>query len=90
MKAKHSDSEILALGIEIVSAMKASAYDVSIEQGRIMALEDTEPDRVEGLFCRNLSNEEKERCQRMCDFEKKRLHKQAMFVANATLKYLNS
>jgi len=66
------EKELLSLGIEIVSAMKAACYGVSIEEGRELALENTRGD------------------SKMEVFERKMLHDQALFVANATLNYLST
>lgn len=86
-----TESEKLALGIEIVSAMKASVYGVSIEDGRIMALENTEIDQIEGMPAEDfkaLNAISKVRMTRMVEVEREILHKQAMFVAEVTLKHL--
>lgn len=78
----------LELGIEIVAAMKASAYHTTIEDGRLMALEDTEMDRLAQLTPQEYSqlpDEDKERVQDMVIFERRCLHKQAFFVVDAAL-----
>ena len=86
-----TDDQKLELGIEIVSAMKASAYGVPIEDGRIMALQETEVDRMEGVtpeYWKSLSDENMAIFTNIAAFEKKRLHKRAMFVADIALKRL--
>ncbi len=84
--------EKLEFGIEIVAAMKASAYGVSIEDGRIMALENTEFNKEEykktGINEIPITEIEIESRQKYCRSEKKRLHKQAFFVADIALKKL--
>ena len=77
----------LALGIEIVAAMKASDYDTDIETGRIMAIEDTEFNRV--IKPKAITEEEKQKIINWCKLEKKRLYKQAFYVADITLKKLS-
>ena len=84
-----TDDQKLEFGIEIVSAMKASAYDVDIEDGRIMALEETEVDRMEGVtpeYWKSLPDEDKSRFTNIATLEKERLHKQALFVADIAIK----
>ena len=79
-----SDDKQLELGIEIVSAMKASCYNYDIEEGRIIALEGTEIDNMEGVtpeMWDNFTDVNKERYTVICLAEKEILHKQAMFVA---------
>lgn len=77
-----NDNQKLALGIEIVSAMKASAYGVSIEEGRIDALNGTEPEHYS-------QEEGPDWPIRTAKMEKERLHKQAMFVADAVMAFLD-
>ena len=79
MDQPPAEVDKLAFGIEIVSAMKASAYGVSIEQGRSLALEGTEPDK-------NMSHQHK----MFVENERRRLHEQAVFVAEIALKYLST
>ena len=86
-----TNDQKLELGIEIVSAMKASAYDVSIEEGRIMALENTELDRMEELYSleelsESVKGEKMEFYKKWTSREKELLHKQAMFVADIAVK----
>ena len=86
-----TEEEKLALGIEIVAAMKASVYGLDIEDGRILALENTETDRIEGMTSEEweqLPAVRREIKIRMVNAEREALHKQAMFVAEATLKHL--
>ena len=78
--------QLLELGIEIVAAMKASCYNCDIEIGRDIALEETEIERMEGYkhwnsFDKNTKLRYKDAAKR----EKKRLHKQALYVAKITL-----
>lgn len=70
--------EKLKLGLEIVAGMKASAYKVSLEEGRLMALEFTEPKE-------NASQVEID----FCKIEKEKLINQALFIADVTLKKIN-
>lgn len=84
-----TNDQKLELGIEIVSAMKASAYDVPIEDGRIMALENTEIDRMDGVtpeYWKFLSDEDKAKFTEIAALEKECLHKQALFVADIAIK----
>lgn len=81
----------LELGIEIVAAMKASCYNCSIAEGRALAIEETEVDRMEGItpeYWKNLPQEDQKRYTKIAAYEKERLHKQAMFVAEITLEKL--
>jgi uncharacterized protein (DUF885 family) len=81
----------LELGIEIVAAMKASAYEMSIEDGRIMALQDTELDRLSDFTVKEFENLEetfKRKVQKFQELEKERLHNQAFFVAEIALEKL--
>ena len=87
-----TDKERLAFGIEIVSAMKASCYDWTIESGRIDTLMETEIDTMECFtqqWWDSLSYDEQVSYEKYCKREKERLHKQAMFVADIALKYLS-
>ena len=79
MDQPPAEVDKLAFGIEIVSAMKASAYGVSIEQGRDLALEGTEPDE-------NMSHQH----EMFVENERRRLHEQAVFVAEIALQYLST
>lgn len=80
----------LKFGIEIIAAMKASCYDCDIETGRIMALENTEPNLVEGYDYENCNEEEKDVCRRIAKHEKEVLHKQALYVSDIALKYIEN
>ena len=83
----------LKFGIEIIAAMKASAYNTDIEQGRILALEETEVDRMEGLtpeYFNALPLEDRQRFIKIAKNEKERLHTQARYVAGIALEYLKS
>jgi len=73
----------LALGIEIVAAMKASAYNATIEDGRLMALDETEPEHFECY--KNGTTPECQIWGKIAKQEKERLHEQALFVAEITL-----
>lgn len=77
-----NDNQKLAFGIEIVSAMKASAYGVSIEEGRIDALNGTDPEHYS-------QEDGPDWPIRTAKMEKERLHKQAMFVADAAIAFLD-
>ncbi len=77
-----NDQQLLELGIEIVSAMKADTYGASIEDGRLMALEDTAPEYT-------LEYDPADPPIRYIASMKTRLHEQAVFVAKATMKKLN-
>ena len=86
-----TEDQKLEFGIEIVSAMKASAYDMPIEDGRIMALQGTEIDRIEDFAFEDfdsLSDEKKEWYKKWVSREKETLHKQAMFVADIAIEKL--
>ena len=82
---------MLKLGIEIVAAMKASCYDWNIETGRILALEETEIDRMEGVteIWETLDDYSKKRYTELAKQEKERLHNQANFVAKITVDWIN-
>ncbi len=90
----YSNEYKLALGIEIVSAMKANVYNLSMEEGRQKALSDTSIetlifDDIEAEF-HALDGLEKDR---IIEFTKKRkmaLEEQAIFVANAVIKFIES
>lgn len=81
-----NSSKILEFGIEIVAAMMASAHHVDIEQGRLMALDETEIDTI-------LSEEEysalpldkKAEWDNYVDSQRERLHSQARYVAQKAL-----
>lgn len=78
----------LALGIEIVAAMKASAYNVSIEIGRAYALDGTEPHLIsdeESKFLKENKEKYWDRHILRCKRDKEILHKQALFVADIAL-----
>ena len=77
---KLNDTNLLELGIEIVAAMKASCYSVSIEDGRIMALEETRESDYEGLPDAKI----------YATRERERLEKQALFVAKIALEKIES
>jgi hypothetical protein len=88
-----TDIQKLEFGIEIVSAMKASAYDTDIESGRLMALEDTELDRLgtHTLDEYNLLDDDlKAKIKNFQERQKEQLHKQALFVADVALGFLNA
>ncbi len=87
-----TDDQKIELGIEIISAMKASAYDCSIEIGRIYALEGTEVDKFELItteYFETLQEDEKNRLKEMAVTNKKRLHEQAIFIADIAINKLN-
>lgn len=89
---KLSNVELLDFGIEIVAAMKASCYDFDIETGRILALQETEIDRMEEVteIWDTLDDESKKRYTDLAEQEKIRLHKQAIFAAKISLEKLNN
>jgi len=83
------ENKLLEFGIEIVAAMKADCYDCSIEEGRELALEGTIFDNE--LYLNELYlMVDKSRLIEITELEKKRLHKQALFVAKIALMKLNS
>lgn len=90
---RMTDVQKLEFGIEIVAAMKASAYNTDIESGRLMALEDTELDRL-GTHTldeyNSLENDLKSKIKDFQERQKKQLHKQALFVADVALSFLNA
>ena len=79
-------AEKIELGIEIISAMKANVYDVSIEQGRIMALDETEPTHFESY---DTSRPDSRQWEAVAKRNKCRLHQQALFVAEASISKIN-
>ena len=86
-----TEEQLIELGIEIVSAMKADVYNMSIEDGRIDALTNTEIDRLGDFTIDEFNQFPSDRKSMMIQFahnQKERLHRQALFVATATLKYL--
>lgn len=88
-----TDDQKLEFGIEIVSAMKASAYDMPIEDGRILALQGTEIDRIEDFAFEDfdsLPDDKKEFYKKWASREKEILHEQAMFVAGIAIEKLHS
>jgi len=88
-----SNEQKLELGIEVISAMKASAYNTDIETGRLMALEDTELDKL-GTHSfeeyQKLDSELKERIKNFQISQKENLHKQALFIADIVIQKYNS
>jgi len=85
-----TEEQKLQLGIEIVSAMKASSsqFEFDIEAGRFDALYDTEVDsfcEAMGIDYNAQPDEQKERMAYICKIKKDRLHKQALFVADIAL-----
>jgi hypothetical protein len=88
-----SNEQKLELGIEVISAMKASAYNTDIETGRLMALEDTELDKL-GTHSfeeyEKLDSELKERIKNFQISQKENLHKQALFIADIVIQKYNS
>jgi hypothetical protein len=86
-----TDIEKLNFGIEIIAAMKASVYNETIEVGRILALEGTEVDRIENItpeYWNSLSKKNKDILTLSASLEKERLYKQAIFVVDIALKFL--
>ena len=83
-----TEDQKLEFGIEIVSAMKASAYGVPIEDGRIMALEGTEIDRLDDIDFDSLPGKDKSFARKYAARNKERLHEQAMFVADIVIEKL--
>ncbi len=77
-----NEKQLLELGIEIVSAMKADTYGASIEDGRLLALEDTAPEYTSGY-------DEADPPIRDMESMKTPLHEQAIFVAKAKKKKLS-
>lgn len=87
-----TDTQKLKLGIEIISAMKASVYNADIESGRLMALEDTELDRLKSYTLEeygSLDEDSKAKIKAFQEKQKAVLHEQALFVADAVLQCLN-
>lgn len=82
--------QLLEFGIEIVSGIKASAYNETIEDGRINALLDTETDMLEDDDFKNHTPETQANITAYCEANKLRLHEQALFIADITLKKLES
>jgi hypothetical protein len=85
-----TEIELLDFGIEIIAAMKSDAYGVDIETGRIMALEDTELDRITEVDIKEIEGESLERIKDYVKREKQRLHNQSFYVAKIALEKLNS
>ena len=83
----------LELGIEIISAMKASAYNTDIETGRLMTLEDTELDRL-GTHTleeyNSLDDDLKQKIKQFQSSQKVKLHKQALFIADIVIQKYES
>lgn len=82
----------IEFGIEIISAMKASAYNTDIDMGRHMALEDTELDRLGTHTFEEYEKENDDFKKVIRDFQmgqKKRLHEQAIFVADIAINKYN-
>ncbi len=83
----------LELGIEIVSAMQASAYNTDIEEGRILALMDTELDRLGTHTLEEFKLLDADLQNRIISFvesQRKRLHEQALFVADVVIEKIKS
>lgn len=77
----------LELGIEIIAGMKASAYNVSIEEGRLMALDETEPTHF--ISYKNGKTPECKQWEMVAKRTKHRLQKQAIFIADLALAKLD-
>lgn len=78
----------LELGIEIVAGMKASAYNVSIEEGRTMAIHETDPTHFE--WYKGGTTPECKQWELVAKREKHRLHEQALFIADIVLTKLDT
>lgn len=92
MYLDFTEKRKLDFGIEIVAGFHASKYGGNIEDGRIDALANTSPDRMEGYtqeWWDSLEDDSRARFVRMAEIEKDLLHKQAMILANVALAYLN-
>lgn len=79
LKLELTEEQLTKLGIEIIAGMKASAYEVPIELGRIMALEDTDTS-IE------FSSEEH---RRFVSHNKLRLERQAQFIGKLAMVTIN-
>lgn len=76
-------SQKLELGIEIISGIKSSAYGVSIEEGRTMALDGTE-----AVHFKNYKNGTTPECRSwelVAKRNKNKLEARALFVAEIAL-----
>lgn len=86
-----TNEEKLNFGIHIVAGMKASAMNTDFETGMIDTLSDTEMDRT--LYSKEelekLNEKDRERVFSYVEHAKKRLHEQAMFIANIALEKLD-
>lgn len=92
MNLDFTEKRKLDFGIEIVAGFHASKYGGDMEMGRIDALANTSPDRMEGYtqeWWDGLEDDARVRFVRMCEIEKDLLHKQALILANVALAYLN-
>jgi hypothetical protein len=79
-----TEDQKIEFGIEIISGMKASAYGVSLEEGRLMALEDTEIDK-----CDYSEGEVPiEKVKKYCDRNREILLIQAKFISEIALNKL--
>lgn len=76
-------SQKLELGIEIISGIKASAYGVSIEEGRTMALNETEAINFQSY--KNGTTPECRSWELVAKRNKNKLESQALFVADIAL-----
>lgn len=76
-------SQKLEFGIEIISGIKSSAYGVSIEEGRTMALDETEAVHFESY--KNGTTPECRSWELVAKRNKNRLEAQALFVAEIAL-----
>lgn len=89
---EYTEQDRLELGIEIVAAMKANVYKVPIEDGRDMALEETELDRMghSAAALESMDPSQLERLRAFAARRKEELNQQAMFVADAAIAYMRS
>ena len=86
-----SEQEKLELGITLVGALKANAYNCTLEDGILMALEGTELDRLpqEEIDIVKSNGKGIKTIKAVVERERKFLHKQALTLAEAAIYKIN-
>ena len=80
----------LQLGIYLVAALKADAYNQDMEFGMCEALAGTELDKSEWEDWESMSEEDKDLSTRIAEHEKHLLHKQANALSKAAIEFILS
>lgn len=81
MKALTQE-QLLDLGIELVAALQANLYNTTLEEGRKYALDETEVDEESEEY---QNPEIRDRYVGFVEFQRERLHQQALLLANTAV-----